>query len=1036
MRTRYIVISGVTILVLAVFWKLVAVPQLTQRLPSDWSWTANYIGFSTLPDPITGQFPLTNTTGIYQRAMRIISDVRRPTSVQIEDSFIIRDIDTGLANWEYILLSEVNPANGQYVGPNYQGQYIVFPRHVQKKAYTLRANYLEGVPMAFQQEVEVEGLATYLFSYFGRGEYTNSYIGTQQYPGTQVLDSQEIKCDQDKFEIQIWVEPLTGEILKVDEGCLTGDFIFDRTTGEKLAAVFRWAGATAGDDVLVRAEQIRAERDRLLWLETTIPMILFSLALICLLWAGIRYAIERRRSQTDPSLEQTKNQLPFISLSIPSLLWQAGGFSITALVSIILLYYSLSTQIQENTLAMGSGSIEMLINILKQDSRLLIESDPAHFNQLQTAIDSFSTDFTGFSRISVVDVHMQVIADTDHSRRGKVSDQNKLIEVMLVPQNTADPFYYSRNGQKYMRLSHAILRNESETNRIEVIGAVSIDLPMADANSKIQTIFIYSTGVVIFMVLFHLALQYLFLYRSILVPIGNLKNAVQQIKKGHLYTRVQVHANNELGEVEQDFNSMAKEIERTSAELREKSQTLHTIIQSSPLAIIQLDVERKVKMWNPAAERIFGWSEADALDRPLRTIPPEKEGEMAALLETLAAGDLLINIITERMRKDGTRISVNLSASTLYDQNGNVTGFSSIIADISKIKQIELDMIASNDALSATVSSLELRTRELTLMGDMADLLQVCSSLDEAHRVVSRALGKIFPNMSGAIFEIPASRVRMEAVAVWGSVPITSHTFSMDSCWGVRRGRTYLLDDLDVGIVCQHVSDQNTDLAPYLCIPMNAQGDALGILHLICNSNTQRISIETQSLAETVAEQIALALSNLKLREVLRQQSIRDTLTGLFNRRYLDETLAREIERAKRGNTPLGVIMCDLDHFKRFNDTFGHEAGDLVLSTIGQILQEGVRADDLACRYGGEEFTIILPGASKQATLQRAEVLLTSIREIKLNYDGRALGPITMSLGIAMFPENGGNGQSLLQTADAALYRAKQNGRDRVETTE
>jgi len=164
----------------------------------------------------------------------------------------------------------------------------------------------------------------------------------------------------------------------------------------------------------------------------------------------------------------------------------------------------------------------------------------------------------------------------------------------------------------------------------------------------------------------------------------------------------------------------------------------------------------------------------------------------------------------------------------------------------------------------------------------------------------------------------------------------------------------------------------------------------------------------------------------------LRQQSIRDPLTGLFNRRYLEETLAIEIERARRNNVPFSIIMLDLDHFKRFNDTHGHEAGDAVLQALGSFLHRNVRGGDIACRYGGEEFTLVLPGTSLEIAQQRVEQLCEGIRVLNIDFKNQILGPLTLSRGIATFPNHGDSGEMVLQAADAALYQAKSEGRDRV----
>lgn len=170
------------------------------------------------------------------------------------------------------------------------------------------------------------------------------------------------------------------------------------------------------------------------------------------------------------------------------------------------------------------------------------------------------------------------------------------------------------------------------------------------------------------------------------------------------------------------------------------------------------------------------------------------------------------------------------------------------------------------------------------------------------------------------------------------------------------------------------------------------------------------------------------------IEELLHNQCIRDSLTGLFNRRFVGDFLEREINRSLSQQQALGVIMFDIDHFKRFNDTFGHDAGDVVLAEVGRFLQQNICNSDIACRYGGEEFILILPDTHLADTKQRAEHLRDGIKHLTLEYLHQPLGRITISLGVACFPEHGSNGAELIQVADVALYRAKALGRDRVVT--
>jgi diguanylate cyclase (GGDEF)-like protein len=260
--------------------------------------------------------------------------------------------------------------------------------------------------------------------------------------------------------------------------------------------------------------------------------------------------------------------------------------------------------------------------------------------------------------------------------------------------------------------------------------------------------------------------------------------------------------------------------------------------------------------------------------------------------------------------------------------------------------------------------------------------------------------------------------------------------FAPDECWAVRRGRIHKVENPQAALCCPHVSKAVP--GGYLCVPLIAQGETLGVFHLRprapVEAPTSELAAVKDQLALTVAEDLALALANLRLRETLRNQAIRDSLTGLFNRRYLEETMERELHRVKRQDLPLGVVMMDLDHFKQYNDTFGHSAGDELLSALGILLKSHIRGEDIACRYGGEEFLLILPGASMEIALERAESLRLAVKEMHQHNQG--LKPASLSLGVAVYPDHGDTGLQLIQSADAALYRAKKAGRDRVAAAE
>jgi diguanylate cyclase (GGDEF)-like protein len=218
-----------------------------------------------------------------------------------------------------------------------------------------------------------------------------------------------------------------------------------------------------------------------------------------------------------------------------------------------------------------------------------------------------------------------------------------------------------------------------------------------------------------------------------------------------------------------------------------------------------------------------------------------------------------------------------------------------------------------------------------------------------------------------------------------------------------------------------------------------AQNEALGIVSLQMRASQDQIeplprssSDDVRQLAGVLARQVASALGNLKLKESLKNQSICDPLTGLFNRRYMEESVEREFSRANRSKTSVAIIMMDLDHFKQFNDTFGHQAGDTLLRSLGDLLKRNTRGQDIACRYGGEEFAIVLSDSNLAGALQRAEILRQQVKQLSVEYAGQLLGAVSVSMGIALFPDHGTSMGDVLRAADQALYSAKREGRDRV----
>jgi diguanylate cyclase (GGDEF)-like protein len=318
---------------------------------------------------------------------------------------------------------------------------------------------------------------------------------------------------------------------------------------------------------------------------------------------------------------------------------------------------------------------------------------------------------------------------------------------------------------------------------------------------------------------------------------------------------------------------------------------------------------------------------------------------------------------------------------------------------------------------------------ESLLLLQLGELLQAARTLEEGYDLIGEFAPRFFEDQSGAMFLHNAQHNQLELRSAWRdyALPRERSAFTPDDCWALRRGRPHWYDRQSVRTACKHLPDPPPSAS--LCLPMLAHGELLGLLHVDAPAE---FGENFRRRAAILGEQVGMALANLALREKLRNLSIRDPLTGLFNRRYTEETLDREIRRAARSQESLAVLMMDVDHFKRFNDTFGHQAGDQVLREIGKVLATHTRGGDVVSRMGGEELLAILPSARAPDAERKAEELRAEISKLRLLQAGRDLGEVTVSIGVALYPQHGVNAEELFRAADAALYAAKRAGRDRV----
>lgn len=477
-------------------------------------------------------------------------------------------------------------------------------------------------------------------------------------------------------------------------------------------------------------------------------------------------------------------------------------------------------------------------------------------------------------------------------------------------------------------------------------------------------------------------------------------------------------------------------IKKAEGALKKERDFTDAILETADSLILVLDHEGRITRFNRTCERKSGYTIKDVKNKYVwEVFPGDREVSQNIFNQLLSGVSPVVHESVWKTKNGETRL-ISWSSSVLPGKENKLEYIVGTGIDITAQRQAETALHEANEKLSNWVEELEQRNKEMALLGDMGGQLQLCQSIDEIFSISAQYIQKICPNSHGAIYMINPSNNFAEGKEFWGEPVFTDPVFLSTSCWATRRSGPHLIDKEHPGLRCEHITGPED--CQYLCVPMMAQGEIMGILHLNhleSDEEKKRSTLYTRhkvQLVMNLAEDVALALSNLKLREKLHEQSIRDALTGLFNRRYMEETLTRELYRAEREKISVGVIMFDIDHFKQFNDISGHDAGDALLVALGAYMNNNIRKGDIVCRFGGEEFFIVLPGADIENTRVRAEGFRKGVAALSVNHLGKPLNKCTISLGVAAFPQNGATAEALIKSADNALYRAKNTGRDRV----
>jgi len=487
--------------------------------------------------------------------------------------------------------------------------------------------------------------------------------------------------------------------------------------------------------------------------------------------------------------------------------------------------------------------------------------------------------------------------------------------------------------------------------------------------------------------------------------------------------------------------SLSREIEERRRAERERGEILQrqaALLRSIPdmawlkdrdLRFLAVN-ERVTALLGVPEEQIVGRSDADFMPPEVARRNREEDVQVLRTGRAMRVDD---------MGRYATKRWYEVVKSPVLDENGEVIGVAGVARDISERKRTEEALRASNARLHALADELRLRARARAAMNELGSVLAGCSALAAGQAALARQIGALFPEGAGRLFWLDEAGALARSTAQWGGAVGSADTLEPERCHALLQGRPHHRVPGRAAPSCAHLL--NGPDAASVCAPLRVGGRIAGLLYWEGpdepTGSDAALAAERDSAwrqwACAVAEYIGLALSNLALRQSLLIQARHDPLTDLYNRRYMEEALEREVRRAERSGRPMGVIMADVDHFKRYNDTLGHEAGDRLLVALADCLRAQVRAGDIVCRYGGEEFLIILPEASLELLTQRAEELRALVARQMGDLAVAGMQPVTMSLGVACFPVHARDASELVCAADEALYCAKHAGRDRVE---
>ncbi len=463
---------------------------------------------------------------------------------------------------------------------------------------------------------------------------------------------------------------------------------------------------------------------------------------------------------------------------------------------------------------------------------------------------------------------------------------------------------------------------------------------------------------------------------------------------------------------------------------------LQSIVESASDMIAALDLDMRFLSFNTAYEKefiqIFGKS--ITIGTKFDEVTSDLKTENSFL--SLWAESLRGSAMTKTLAFDvnGKNHVYEVTSNSIKNSNSQIVGAVQVIRDITERSESQKKLEDAYNKLNTGMLELQKQNEKITLLVEMSDIILACESVTELSEIIAKYCSKILNFAGGTLYIMHASKNYLESTSSWGDSRTKEPTFTHDSCWALRLGKLHQSSTDSSELFCNHIKMNQQDDRIYFCLPLIAQNDIYGLLNLEVDKHSfhNGFSESEKLLIKALAELSALSLANVRLRENLHYHSTRDPLTSLFNRRYLEYFLTKEIKQAESNKHPLSVLMLDLDHFKSINDNYGHDVGDQALKEFSLILLENSRSTDIAARFGGEEFILVLHDMSIDKAKVRAEAIRLATAKILINVGNQNIGPVTVSIGVSGYPDDASTYESLIETADKALYIAKHTGRNKV----